>query len=223
MLRQKGKKSLIYFFLIIFVGSINNLSLSNIKLENIKDIKVTGLNDNDNSIIISEIRNLELENIFFIKSDQIKKIIDRNPIIEKYKVYKNYPSTLEIKIVKTKFLAKINKRDKIFIIGANGKLSSDYEHKNKLPFIFGKPEVQEFLKFKKIIDQSNFEYNLIKNFYFFPSKRWDLELKSNVILKLPEKNTKENFNYIYEFLNNQILDNIKLIDTRIQNQIIIND
>jgi len=51
MHQQKGKKSLIYFFLFILVGSINNKSFSNIKFDKIENIKVTGLNQIENSNI----------------------------------------------------------------------------------------------------------------------------------------------------------------------------
>ena len=33
----------------------------------------------------------------------------------------------------------------------------------------------------------------LKNLYFFPSKRWDIKLKNNILLKLPKNLTKENF------------------------------
>ena len=66
-------------------------------------------------------------------------------MVEKYTVYKNYPSTLEIKIIKTKFLAKINNDGRIFLVGSNGKLSMVNNYKNELPYIFGKPEINEFL------------------------------------------------------------------------------
>ena len=49
--------------------------------------------------------------------------------------------------------------------------------KNQLPFIFGNPAIDDFIILKTIIDQSKISYNEIKNFYFFSSKRWDLELK----------------------------------------------
>ncbi|MDC3126020.1 FtsQ-type POTRA domain-containing protein, partial [Candidatus Pelagibacter sp.] len=164
MLQQKGRKSIIYLFLLILAGSINNTSFNNTNFDKIQTIKVTGLSSTENFIIINKIKKLKLKNIFFINSDQIKKIIDSNTLVEKYKVYKNYPSGLEINITKTKFLAKINSQGNIFIIGSNGKLSKDYDNKNKLPFIFGKPNIQEFLQFKKVIDHSKFRYEHIKNF-----------------------------------------------------------
>ena len=100
----------------------------------------------------------------------------------------------------SKSLAKINQNGKILFIGSNGKLSEINSHKQELPFIFGKPKIQEFLDFKKIIDDSKFSYEEIKNFYFFPSKRWDLELKNNIVLKLPKKNSKNSLDYLFEFI-----------------------
>ena len=77
--------------------------------------------------------------------------------------------------------------------------------------------------FKDIIDRSKFSYEQIKNLYFFPSKRWDLELKNNIIIKLPNKNILETLNYSYDFLENKKTLNIKIIDARIKKQIILNE
>ena len=72
------------------------------------------------------------------------------------KFLKNIHQLLNIKIKKTNFLAKINHNGKIFLIGSNGKLIPKKFQISDLPFIFGKPKIKEFLKFKKIIDQSKF-------------------------------------------------------------------
>ena len=162
MHQRKGKKILIYFFLLILVGSINNINFSNIKLKEIDNIKVLGLGDKDNSILLKEIKNLNLENIFLINKEKIVEKINSNSLIEKYEIFKRYPSSLDINIDKTKFLAKLNENDKIFIIGSNGKLSKNDLFNNHLPFIFGTPDINEFLYFKEIIDQSNFSYDEVK-------------------------------------------------------------
>ena len=57
--------------------------------------------------------------------------------------------------------------------------------------------------------------------YFYPSKRWDLELKNNIFVKLPKDNVKESLNLSYQFLNEKNLHNINLIDTRIKNQVVV--
>ncbi len=223
MHQRKGKKVLIYFFLLLLVGSINNVSLNNIKFKPIDTINVSGLGDINDAILLKEIKNLNLENIFIINKKKIINQIEFNSFVENYYIFKKYPSSLDIDILKTKFLARINNNGKIFIIGSNGKLSKNNYLDNQLPFIFGNPEIYEFLNFKMIIDRSKISYNEIKNFYFFSSKRWDIELKSNKIIKLSKDNPEESLKLALEFLYHNDTKDIKIIDARIKNQIIIND
>jgi cell division protein FtsQ len=138
--------------------------------------------------------------------------------VEKYSIFKKYPFSLDIKIEKTKFLAKINKDGQIFYIGSNGKFIKNDFLNNQLPFIFGNPNIIEFLNIKEVIDKSKISYTDIKNFYFFPSKRWDLELRDNTLIKLPKDNISLALNLAIEFL-----DDKKFIDARIENQIILDD
>jgi len=223
MQQRKSKKILTYLFLLFLVGSINNINFNNLKFKEIENIKVLGLGNYDNSILISQIQNLNLKNIFFINREDIKKKIKSNNLVEKYEIFKLYPSSLVINIKKTKFLAKINDKEKIFLVGSNGKFLKNNSFYNQLPFIFGKPDVSEFLEFKEIIDQSKFSYNEVKNLYYFPSKRWDLELKNNAIIKLSKNYPEESLKLAFEFLHNKDLKDIKFIDARIKNQIILND
>ena len=223
MHQQKSKKTLIYLFLFFLVGSVNNIELNSIKFEPIKNIKVLGLGDQYNSIILKEIKNLNLDNIFLINRKEITNKISSNSLVEKYEIFKRYPSALDINIDKTKFLARISDNEKIFIIGSNGKLSENGLSANRLPFIFGKPDIINFLNFKKIIDSSKFSYDDIKNLYFFSSKRWDMELNNDIIIKLSKNYTEDSLKLAFDFLYNQNLKNIRIVDARIKNQIILND
>ena len=220
---RKSKKSFFYFFLLIMFGSINNINLRNIELNKVKSINVDGFENKENIIITEKIADLKLDNIFFLDSKKIKKVLEANPLVDKYNVFKNYPSSIKIYIVKTKFLAKINIDGNTLIIGSNGKLSDNYPGSDELPFIFGKPNLDEFLEFKKIFDKSKFEYDQVKNLYYFPSKRWDIEFKNNKILKLPEKSVDISLDYLFKFFNDKNFSNIKIIDARIKNQIILNE
>ena len=120
---------------------------------------------------------MDLKKIFFINNNEISHLIDSNSLIEHYEVKKKYPSAIYVKIQKTNFYAKININDETFLIGSNGKLSPNDLQNKDLPFIFGKPDIKEFLNFKNIVDQSKFSYDQIENLYFYPSKRWDLKWK----------------------------------------------
>ena len=223
MHQQKGKVILIYFFIFLIVGSINNNSLNRIQFEKIKNVKITGLDENENINLLENILNLNLENIFLIDSNQISKIINSNSLVENYEIFKKYPNTIDIKIEKTNFLAKINTNESTFLIGSNGKLSDIKFSDKDLPFIFGKPEINKFIEFINLLEQSEFSLNEIKNLYFFPSKRWDLELKNNIIIKLSKDYTKLSLDQAFEFLNDNNINNIKVVDARIKNQIILNE
>ena len=218
MQQRKSKKILIYFFLLLIVGSINNINLNGLKFQNINNVNITGLDIKNKLILFKEIKNFNLNNIFLINKIDLINKIESNSLVENYSVFKRYPSSLDINIKKTKFLAKINKNGQIFYIGSNGKFIKNDFLNNQLPFIFGNPEVIEFFYIKEIIDKSKISYSEIKNLYFFPSKRWDLELRDNTIIKLPNDNINLALNLAIEFLNNN-----KFIDARIKNQIILDD
>jgi len=218
MQQRKSKKILIYFFLLLVVGSINNINLNSLKFQKINNINITGLDIKNKLILLKDIENFNLKNIFLINKIDLKDEIESNTLVENYSIFKRYPSSIDINIEKTQILAKINKNGQIFYIGSNGKFIKNNSLNNEPPFIFGNPDVFEFFKIKEIIDKSKISYTEIKNLYFFPSKRWDLELVDNTIIKLPNDNVYLALNLAIEFLSDH-----KFIDARIKNQIILND
>jgi cell division protein FtsQ len=222
MQQRKSKKILIYFFLLLLVGSINNIKLNDLKLKNI-NININGLDFNDKLILKKKIKNFNQNNIFSIRKGDLINEIESNSLVEKYFIFKRYPSSIDINIEKTKFLAKINKNGQAFYLGSNGKFIKNDFSNNQLPYIFGSPEVIEFFDIKEVIDKSKITYKEIKNLYFYPSRRWDLELRNNIIIKLPKDNTNLALNLALEFLYKQEFKEVKMIDARIKNQIILDD
>ena len=73
MHQRKSKKILIYFFLLILVGSINNNSINNLKLEKVKNVNIFGLEKKDQKVILYNLNNLDLKNIFFINKKKNSK------------------------------------------------------------------------------------------------------------------------------------------------------
>jgi cell division protein FtsQ len=222
MQQRKSKTILIYFFLLLSVGSINNINVNGLKLQSIQNINIIGLDFSDKKILLNKIENFNLNNIFLISKSDLIDEIESNSLVERYFIFKRYPSSIDINIKKTKFLAKINKNGKIFYLGSNGKLIKNDLSNSQLPFIFGNPETIDFFNIKEIVDKSKISYSDIKNLYFYPSKRWDLELRDSTIIKLPSDNINLALNLAIEFLNNERFKD-KIIDARIQNQIILND
>ena len=221
MHQRISRKIVIYLLIFFSVSSIGNYHLINFNfLKNVR-FNITGLDDLNILNMINNLNNLKIKNIYFLNKSKISEIIESNTLVENYSVHKKYPSNLVIKIIDTNFLAKINLNNEIYIIGSNGKLINNNNINDNLPFIFGKPEINEFLNFKRLIDESKFSYDQIKNLYFFPSKRWDVQLNNQLLLKISKNDIKDSLDQAFEFFNNNNFKEIKLIDARIKNQIII--
>ena len=221
MHQRASKKIILYFLLFISIGTVNNIELNDKNFLTIKKINIFGFNDIEVLNVENDLNNLNLNNIVSLNKNEISKVIDSYNIVENYNIFKNYPSTLNIEINKTNFLAKINYDSKTFIVGSNGRLINEKYNNKHLPYIFGSPETKEFLKLKKKIDDSKFSYGQINNFYFYPSKRWDLELKNGIRIKLSNLNLANSLNQSFEFLNDENFRDIKIIDVRVKNQTII--
>ena len=222
MLLQKNKKIILYLFLFIIIGTLNN---KNLRSENfLKDINinVTGLDEISKTELINNLNLLEMNNLFFLDEKKIKKILNSNNLIEKSLIFKKYPSTLDIKVYKTIFLAQLKKKDDIFFLGSNGKLIKSNKIEKDIPFIFGDFKIENFFQLKKAITKSNFDFNKIKNLFFFKSGRWDIEIESGLLIKLPKENIQQSLE-----LSQKILDKddkkIKIIDLRQHKQVIINE
>ena len=222
MLQQINKKIIFYISLVIILGTFNNKNLKNFDLPKINMVNIEGIEFNDNEYL--KIMNLiKLNNLLSIQKSQIKEILNSNNLIEEYEVFKKYPSSLEIKIEKTNFLASTNINGKNYLVGSNGKFINTKDYSQNLPFIFGNFETEKFLEFKNIILQTDFKYNNIKYFYYFPSGRWDIEMISGVLIKLPIIGLKESLNLSIDLLEDKEFSNIKILDIRQKNQIVIND
>ena len=217
------KKILIYVVFFLILSTLNNITINNYHLVKISNIEVSGLNNENNLNILKQLEFLNLKNIFFLKKKNIIEIIKKNNLVEKFHVKKKYPSSLDIKIEKTIFLANIKINENFFFVGSNGKLIEADLPNSDLPFLSKNSPISEFLYFVNIIKKSTFDYNQISNIYFFPSKRWDIKTKNNIVIKLPINDIDKALKNIHYIMNNKNFLDVKLIDLRIKNQIILND
>ena len=223
MHQQIGKKIFIYLFILLFLGTFNNQKLLGLNQFALKNI-IIETSDNTNFVELSdEILNQKKLNIFFINLNNIKNIIEKNNLVEKYYVIKNYPSTLKIKIVKTKFFSRLSIDGKTFNIGTNGKLTEEFSNNNNLPFIFGNPSIDDVIEFYTIVKTSKFNFNNLTNLFYYKSGRWDIETIDGIIIKLPNDNLEKKLQEIHIIISNKDFTNQKIIDARIINQLILYD
>ncbi len=226
---QSISKKKIHFYLLIllFLSSTYNLNITSKlnKLNLINNINIFGINEKEKKNLEKNLKIFLKKNIFLISKEEVKKVLENKNYIESYKVKKVFPSKLEISVKKTKFVAKTILDGKKFYIGKNGKLTeiSLVEKEYNLPQVFGTFQVNEFLKLQEILYSNSFKLDEIKKYYYYKSKRWDIENYDYVVLKLPSENLEKSLkNYRLLLESNKIIKS-QLIDLRMKNKIIFTD
>ena len=217
----KKNKIIVYLLFLLVLSTTNGKLLENQNNENSKrnHINIEGLSSFHNEKIFKELNHLYYKNILLVKREEIQKVISKYNIIDNYSVKKNYPSTINIKIKPTKFVARLSNNEQL--VGANGKLIFNKESKEILPYIFGEFNSEDFLNLKKNIEKSQFILTKFKTLYFFPSNRWDILTSNNVLIKLPRENLSESLHLAYKIINSDVFHNKNFIDLRVSNHLII--
>jgi len=216
------KNKVIIYLLFLFILSTTSgkfVENENSYSSTINQINIKGLSSTENSKIFNELNNLFYKNILLIGKEEIQSVINKYNIIEEYSIKKIYPSTININIKPTKFVARLSNNQKL--VGENGKLIEDKENTEVLPYIFGEFNSQIFLHFKKNIKQSKFIFTKFKTLYFFPSNRWDILTNDNILIKLPQDNFSESLSLAYKIINSNDFKNKNIIDLRVKNNLII--
>tara|TARA_Y100001936_G_scaffold115429_1_gene112999 strand:- start:354 stop:1025 length:672 start_codon:yes stop_codon:yes gene_type:complete len=223
MPQQISKKIIIYLSFLLMLVTTNNINLLTLDFFKISNLNIVGLQYEEEEKFKESLNFLKNKNLIFLDKDEILKKIFLNKTVEDLSIFKNYPSDLKIIIKKTKFLATTKKANQNYYIGSNGKLILAENLENNLPFVFGDVDVANFLKLKNSILKTEFNYDQVKNLYYFKSKRWDIETKDGLIIKLPLNNVEKALKTLSKILISKKFVNIKVVDLRQKNQVILND
>ena len=226
MLQLKNKnKSFFYVFAFLFLTTITNHNYSNI-LSNfflVKDVNIETNAYELRNILEKKTKFLIDENIFFLNRELILNKLKSLKFIENIEIHKKFPSTIRIQANKTDLIAITYINQKKYFVGLNGNFIPEkavYNNK-KLPVIFGKFKINDYIQIKDLLKKKNLKYNKIIKYYFHKNKRWDLYFENNIILMLPNNDIEYSLD-IYENFSkqNQIKPN-SIIDLRIPKRLIL--
>ena len=223
MHQSKGKKNkIIIYLLFLFILSTTSAKFINDQKKlssSITKINITGLSERKNLEILNNLNNLLYKSIFVINEEEIIKILEKHNIIQEFNIKKIYPSTLNIEIKPTKFIARVFNNGQ-YLVGANGKLIEDKNNNELLPYIFGEFNSLDFLSFKQNIEKSIFSFSNLKTLYFFPSGRWDILTDNDILIKLPHEHIVTSLNLSKKLIDNDNFKDNKVIDLRVKNHLV---
>ena len=208
-----------FFFLTTYQPQFN--LISNLRLD-IQEIKI------ENNLVLNseEIKNklnfLYNENLFFLNIKEIEKNLKSFSFIESFSIKKVYPNKLTIKIREKKPIAILQNKKEKFYISDKGNLIDfiNQDIYKELPLIFGKPV--NFYSFYKNLLNIEFPFQAIKSFYFYESGRWDLIMEDDRVIKLPIEDYLISLKNYLELKKNNTINNYKIFDYRIKDQLILN-
>lgn len=173
-----------------------------------------------NAKIDDVIASINSENILLLDLEKIYSEIKKNKWVDDLVIKRKLPNLLEINIIEKKPIAIYQYKKKLYLVDENGDIISD---KNG-----------DIVNFKSLIHAIGYNANIHisnlintldgyedikKNILYvsrYGDRRWNLVLKENIIIKLPEGNIKESMDYLKNLFDSQKLfgRNIEYIDMR---------
>lgn len=226
MLQQINKKKIyFYIFSFLFLTTLINQNLF-LKLNNnflLKNIIVkSDTIEIENKIRLSFDYLVNI-NIFLINKKLIKKKIENLLYLENISVKKKYPSTIIINAKKTDLIAVTFLDQKKYYVGNNGKLilSKNISDNKKLPIIFGKFEVNNFIELNNKLEKNGLDISKIIRYYYHKNKRWDLFFRNDIVIRLPNKELINALKLFQNFKKNNAIKPNTTIDLRIENRLIL--
>ena len=218
-------KLYLYIFFFIFLSSIFNLKfLANYQEKfRLKEININGLSYSEKKKIEIGLNKFLNKNIFNLSKDKILEDLSQFKYLEDIYVNKIMPSTINIDLSKTFILGKTFRDGEMFYIGKNRKYinSNQLSEISDIATVYGDFKIDDYFNLLDILNNNKLNIKDIKSFYYYKNKRWDLLFFDGITLMLPSKKLADSINIYKKILNNQSLANVKIIDLRVSNQIIL--
>ena len=223
--KDKRKRLFFYFIIFLFVSTINFYDPKDKKKKvffPINNIEIVGIKKINKDKIFDTLSIFYGQSIFDVNEKEIGKILADFVLIKNFEVKRNYPNKIKFIINESKFIGILIKNKKKYFLTDNEKIYLFNEDLNEkgLPIIYGKNAQKYFKAFNISLKKNKFDINLIKNYYFFQSNRWDLILNNDLIIKFPITNMNEAIKLINRLLKDPSFKNLKIIDLRINNRVI---
>lgn len=215
------KRLVISITLLIFLTTITFQQKIVISKFNLKKIQIENnffVLEKDIQKLLSQFLN---KNIIFLKNSEIEKALLANNFIESFDIKKKYPDTLKVRIYEKKPIAILINKKKKYYISETIKLVEYISLTNfkNLPYVLGNEK--EFKILYDNLNKINFPFDQIKKFTLYETNRWDLETKSDILIKLPPDDYIKSLENFLSIRNKKNIKKYKVFDYRISNQIIL--
>ena len=188
--------------------------IQNIKIENNGAIEKNELK--------KKLKYLLGKSLMFIEQKKLNETIMKLDFISNYKIKKIYPNSIKIIIFEEKPVAIYLEKQNKHYISEKGKFIKykKLSQFDNLPLVFGNNI--NFNNFFVDIKRINFPMNEVKSFHYYDIGRWDIILKNNKLIKLPNQSYVNSLKKYLILKDDKNFEKYKIFDYRIKNQLILN-
>ena len=193
-----------------FIPSVGNSLLQ------IKSIDIEGSIFSDQKLIKETIKDYKNKTLIYFPIREYKSKIEELDWIKRVSIKRIFPNTISIKVIENlPFAIFINGFNR-YLIDDDGEIislkpdDSNYEELLQVTGLDGN------LNFSDLIREINISYPEIMNDIievdFIEKRRWDLVLKQNIKIKLPEKNSSYQLEKLKQLQQDQKIFNSNIIE-----------
>ena len=192
---------------------------------NFINIKINDLKHIDTNEIHAYFEKYKNKSIFLVPIQEIIDNLDNINWIDNVTIKSNYKNSIIINIKEEIPIGIFDNGSQKILFSKNLKileLINEDHLDQELIIFYGRMDLKESTS---LISKLDIEIlNLVESATFIKKRRWNLKLKNNIIIKLPEENIKQ-FNIDFKKIYNKLImtdfKNIEVIDLRIDKKAII--
>ena len=212
---------LLLFLFLLTTFNFNNSNFLNLffKIKNVEYVKTYYVEESIKSEVIDFLIN---KNLFLINKKKIKDLFSKSIWVERIEIKKKFPNQLNILITEYLPIAYFVKNNQMHIINNNFKSSAILNNINTVNLLKIENTDNE-IDYKLFIQELKKHadlYTSLKEVRFIYKDRWDLKLNSGTLIKLGTYSLDEQINNI-KIISKK--NNLKLIDLRTKDRVIISD
>ena len=218
----------IFFWLLTFIFlTTYNFGLNNGLLNSFFKIKKIELNGIENAKILVIKEKLEIfkgKNLVLLDQKKLINQIYNLDFVRDIKIKKIYPNKIIVTINEYKPLGiYLDNQEKYILLENDKAVKSSNDKFSYLPFVYGKNASKNFSLFYSILEESNFQTDIVDNFKYHEVNRWDISLKNGKLVKLPSERdrTIESLKKFLSIYQKEKFKKFKVFDFRVKNQLIM--
>ena len=217
-MKKRLSIAILLFILLTTITSKKKIFIANFNLKKIEIENNFLLKDND---IKKSLKSIYNKNLLTLNYKEIEQALMQNSFIDSFDAKKKYPRTLKIKVFEKKPIAILLNKKKKFYLSEKIDLIEfkDLEDYKNLPYVFG--DKDKFHSLYQDLERINFPFNLIKNYIYFESNRWDLKTINKKTIKLPDKNYIKSLQNYLNIYNKDSFAKFTIFDYRIEDQLVL--